>query len=379
MISTIVFCDGRIKLTKKDVIEKINKENISFISFHDINMTTKKVETIDVSEANDLKEYIIGKLKYIIDLSKNCREFELNSTERDTYDKIIESLNNIDDLEILNEQAEILAKKLLTKQNNTTSDGGLVQAIFTHNNMYYYVFIKNEFEDVIERADMKKVDAFIYGEKAPLKTALFEIKKEDVTFKVNQIFVDDSQTSPFAQFWYNDFLNLIPKRDDKSNTTNFLESIQSYWSEVDEEYLINTDNPDIQEEASSIRFELENHSKGFLVDKRTFRLTDYLESLSEENLGMKLNNLDEIKRGFIEMAEDEFFGFDKTFDIDKPVLNKKRYKYAYKPQKNVELSISGRIDSNLVYIKKEKGEYILNIVVDQSIGKEILNSIKVKE
>lgn len=373
-------------MSRKDITDNVTKSTINFMSFHDIDMATRKPSTIDVSTAEDLKEYIIGKLKYIIGHSKNCREFKLSETDSDTYEKITQSLINIGDRNFFNEQAKLLAKKLITKQNNTTSDGGLVQAIFVHDRTYYYAFIKNEFEDVIGRSDMKKIDAFIYGDKAPLKTGLFEIVKEtdsnsEISFNINNIFVDDSQTSPFAQFWYRDFLNLIPKLNNEFSTINFLEAAENFWDKVDESVLIDITNlPDNYSEDNirSIRFDLYNQTKGFMSDKKTFRLEEYLNIFEEELLGFKLNDLDLIKDQFNEMAKDENFGFGKVFDIDKSILNKKRYSFAYKPQKNIKLSISGKVDNNLVYLNENNGQYILNIVVDCESDPSILKYINIK-
>ena len=60
-------------MSRKEITDNVRKETISFMSFHDIDMATRKATPIDVSAAEDLKEYIAGKLKYIIDHSKNCR------------------------------------------------------------------------------------------------------------------------------------------------------------------------------------------------------------------------------------------------------------------------------------------------------------------
>ena len=379
-------------MSRKEITDNVRKETISFMSFHDIDMATRKATPIDVSAAEDLKEYIAGKLKYIIDHSKNCREFKLSETDSDTYEKIIQSLTNIHDNDFLNEQSNLLAKKLITKQNHTTSDGGLVQAIFMHDTTYYYAFIKNEFEDVIGRSDMKKIDAFIYGDKAPLKTGLFEIIEQDennpeTPFYVKNIFVDDSQTSPFAQFWYRDFLNLIPKLDNEFSTINFLEAAENFWSKVDEDVLVDINNlPDsisegnVKENIGALRFELYNQTKGFMVDKKTFRLDEYLNILDKDLLGFQLDNIDLIKHEFNEMADDDNFGFGKVFDIDKPTLNKKRYSFAYSPQKNIRLSISGKVDNNLVYINKDNDndQYILNIVVDPESDPDILKHINIR-
>lgn len=377
-------------MDRKKISEHVSKDNISFMSFHDIDMATRKASAIDVSSAEDLREYIVGKLKYIIDHSKNCREFNLSKTERDTYDKILDSIKKTEDEEFCNNQAKLLTEKLITKQNNTTSDGGLVQVIFKHDTTYYYAFIKNEFEDVIERNDMKKVHAFIYGNKAPLKTCLFEIsevinKDFKRTFKLDNVFVDDSQTSPFAQFWYRDFLNLVPKLNDEFNTMNFLESAENYWNKVDANTLINIEESiknigelETDKLINRVRFDLYNQAKGFLTLEKTFRLEEYLEKLNKDHIGFELNNIEVIKEEFHEMATNDIEGFDKTFDIDKSILKKKRYNFEYKPQQNIKVSISGKVDTNLVYLKKDENQFILNIIVDDESDPDLLKYLKVE-
>ncbi|WP_428817336.1 hypothetical protein ACQR2L_13830 [Clostridium butyricum] len=222
--------------------------NIKFVSLDNIDFENNKVIPRNVT-INDAKDYITSLINTILSTTKK-REFESKKVSH-----TITNINSIVNLFITKEEVastlssskensnnfnkndyntytNTIAQKLLQEQITATNKykqltriqkGSLIQALVEYNNSIIYLSCLIEHSTFIDETDLKYKIGLPKSDKATLKSCMVHYSNKG---DINTIYVSDSKPK-IAEYWYDGFLELIPKRDNRTNTTQIYNSIRN--------------------------------------------------------------------------------------------------------------------------------------------------------
>jgi hypothetical protein len=149
--------------------------------------------------------------------------------------------------------------------------------------------------------------------------------------------VDNTNRGGEAQFWKDDFLNVIPKQDEYFNTTNYIKLCKDF---------VMNELPSKFEVGKSDQIDILNRSVDFFKNNESFENAAF----TEEIFGQPevINSFNEYKDNF---QRENNFSFEESFDISNQAVKRqsRTIKSILKLDKNFHVYIHG--DRNLI----EKG------------------------
>lgn len=200
-------------------------------SVHLIDYENGTTKTIVPPEA--FEEYISELISHI-NSNTTVREFTTASRRTEVISSILDTQVNIDDSETVQNNVNIIAKRLLKKETEAqeriehldiqVQKGSLIQALILDetNGNYTYLLAKVEHSGFIDDADFSFKSGFSKDKKTIWKTCIFDLASTDPNKVPAKVY---SNTE--AKYWWNDFLEVAPVKDDEHNTQAAFKAIDS--------------------------------------------------------------------------------------------------------------------------------------------------------
>ncbi len=200
-------------------------------SVHLIDYENGTTRTVVPPEA--FEEYISELISYI-NSNTTIREFTTVSNRTEVISSILDTQVYIDHADVVQKNANIIASRLLKKETETqeriehldiqVQKGSLIQALIldeaTKNPTY--LLAKVEHGGFIDDADFSFKSGFSKDKKTIWKTCLFDLSSTGTDHIPAKIY---SNTA--AKYWWSDFLELAPVKDDEHNTQAAFKAIDS--------------------------------------------------------------------------------------------------------------------------------------------------------
>lgn len=192
------------------------------------NGTTRTIVPPDAFE-----EYISELISHI-NSNTTIREFTTVSSRTEVISSIIDTQAHIDDSEAVQNNFNIIANRLLHKETEAqeriehldiqVQKGSLIQALILDEitGKYTYLLAKVEHGGFIDDADFSFKSGFSKDKKTIWKTCIFDLANTTSNNIAAKIY---SNTA--AKYWWSDFLELAPVKDDEHNTQVAFKAIDS--------------------------------------------------------------------------------------------------------------------------------------------------------
>lgn len=179
------------------------------------------------------EEYISELISHI-NSNTTIREFTTSSKKTEVISSIFDTKAHINDSDVVQNNFNIIANRLLKKEVEAqeriehleiqVQKGSLIQALILDepNKKYTYLLAKVEHGGFIDDEDFSFKSGFSKDKKTIWKTCIFDLTSADTNIVPAKVY---SNTA--AKYWWNDFLELTPVKDDEHNTQVAFKAIDS--------------------------------------------------------------------------------------------------------------------------------------------------------
>lgn len=235
-----------------------------------------------------------------------------------------------------------LAEKLLQAESVKSENNSLRRnlnikdgVLFVEHSDGKIIIVKLEGSQIKNRDTFEKIDG-LSTDRDYFKLCIFTKDKFD------EIIVVDGNNS-VAKYWATDFLDLIPKRDNQSNTTNLIDSINK-------NNIISTSLKLSDEEKTKITKRIEK----YILFNQTFNQETIFNSLELTDKTITKNEL---------FNEAIFKNIDAQFNLDKKVI-RKAYKSWIKVNEEISIEVNGLkylIEDELLKLDSTNRELVIKI------------------
>lgn len=200
-------------------------------SVHLIDYENGSIRTIVPPEA--FGEYISELISHI-NSNTTVREFTTISRRTEVISSILHTQAHIDDPEAVKNNFSIIANRLLKKETETqeriehldiqVQKGSLIQALILDETTekHTYLLAKVEHGGFIDDTDFSFKSGFSKDKKTIWKTCIYDLASDDPNNVPAKIY---SNTA--AKYWWHDFLELAPIKDDEHNTQAAFKAIDA--------------------------------------------------------------------------------------------------------------------------------------------------------
>lgn len=320
---------------------------VLFKSLHHINRLENEVIYINTDRYERVSEYILRLLEEITTASnKRICEFTRNTSEvRRTIDEFFHG-----NYEHHSQNAERLLEAETRAQAEMRLDieiqkGSLFQTLFRDNNKTYFIISKADHDEFLDDADFSLRQGLPWKKKT-FKAALMEIEDNG---RISEVKIYDRNNS---KYWYEDFLELQPQRNNKHNTSQAFAALDKVFRKYAKKYPADITT-------------LKNTTIGYFRTKRNMNWGDYVnevwneysavdEEFPREAIIQKLNGLPEQNN------------FDTSFPVDRSAITVKMKKQTIPIAENVDLLLKDEVnlynfdpriinDEKYLVIKSESG------------------------
>ena len=327
------------------------------IIFKSINVVNYEVGTVVNKQPPDEFDAHIDELITHIKTNNSVRDYVTSSNKTEVISSVLEVCNDCNEGTFVN-NSNIIAKRLLKVEMETqekvsvlnvnVKKGSLIQALLRDNGKYYYLLAKVQHSDFVDDDDFSFKTGFSKDKKSIWKSCLLDLSDLSSSQFFAKIYTD-----VVAKFWSREFLELVPVRNDESNTRNAFNYIDRTLgkrikkvSKSDYLFLRN---------ASIVYFRTHDHFDYYEM------ITDVFESYPPENIASDaystlIDNLRIIP---------ESNGFDAQFEPDLKCI-KARVRKVFNVTDSIDIVIKDGIDN----LKQA-------ICVDQNISGEKFIKIKI--
>lgn len=246
-------------------------------------------------------EEYISELITHINSNKTIRAFTTASKRTEVITCVLDTHGNAEETERVQENAEIIARRLLLKEKEAQAriehldvnvqKGSLVQALIRdeeHGGMMY-LLAKVEHAGFVDDTDFSFKSGFSKDKKTIWKTCIFDLSQIDGESIPAKIY---SNTE--AKYWWSDFLELCPVKDDAQNTQAAFKAIDSAVSRMIEKvapydhtvirnaFVSHFKTADLLDYDNMVHTVLDNYHSDALPQEQRNALRDHLLTLPEE-------------------------------------------------------------------------------------------------
>lgn len=293
--------------------------------------------------------------------SESVRRYKTLSLNTEVISSIINIIKNTEDNNIVNNNMNIIAKRLLLKEleveqriermNVNVQRGSLIQAVLydSYYDKYAYILAKVEHTGFFDDVDFSVKYGFSKDNKKIWKYCIFEIEDLD-----SDIFYANVHSYIKAKYWSDSFLELEPLETDERNTDKAFRAIDAYI------------NRNIKKKSSRDYICIRNE---FISYFKSHKHIDYLQMVDDIFLDYEPIDLtkDELQKYIDDIKElPSKKGFDMQFNSIQSVINAK-IKKVYDVCTGVQLKITDAIDNINDVIcsgRDSNGELYVKIKVD---------------
>lgn len=315
---------------------------VLFKSLHHINRLENKVIYINTDQYERVSEYIHRLLEEITTASnKRICEFIRNTSEvRRTIDEFAHG-----NYEHHTQNAERLLEAEIRAQAETNFDieiqkGSLFQTLFRDNNRTYFIVSKADHDEFLDDADFTLRQGLPWKKKT-FKAALMEIEDNG---RISEVKIYDRNNS---KYWYEDFLELQPQRNNRHNTSQAFAALDKVFRKYAKKY-----PADI--------ITLKNTTIGYFRTRRNMNWGDYVNEIwneySAENEDFPM---DAIVQRLSRLPEQN--NFDTSFPVDRSAITVRMKKQTIPIAENVDLLLKDEVNLYNFEPKAEGGEKYLVI------------------
>ncbi|HBJ1648633.1 TPA: hypothetical protein LA827_003244 [Clostridium botulinum] len=343
------------------------------IDFENLNVINRKINVADA------KDYIEILMKKILKTDKK-REYERKNVSY-TMDKVNEIVttylpisqvassvelgdpNDNIDIDYYSNFTNLISKKLCQEQSTAREKykhlteiqkGSLVQALVEDNNKIIYLACLVEHATFIDENDLKYKIGLPTSDKATLKSCIVYHSSEG---NLENIFITDTRIK-FTEYWYDGFLELTAKRNDKTNTLEAFKDIRRVL------------NDSLSRISKADCNTLNNSLKVIFTQGGKFDLSECLDFLFNEYTPEKKDlDLSDLRKK-IENKVEKSNKFDTVFTIDNSDIKHLLRNIKYTVTDNIEIKFKTPKKNLKDYIYSTKLEDEEKILVIRNINKE---------
>lgn len=340
-------------------------------SIHIVDYAKKELFKREIPDSFD---DFINELIDHINENKYVRNYKTFSNNTEVIGSILKILNSQLDENFVSTQIDIIAKRLLNKEIDTSNrmkrlgtevqKGSLIQALLhdENNDIYIYVLAKVEHNDFVDDKDFSFKTGFSKSKKTIWKSCLFDLTDPESENFNAKIYSDTG-----AKFWSDDFLELDMINNNEDNTLKAFRAME------------NTLNSALKNVATKDQTTLRNTIISY------FRSNDFInyKEMIEEVLGSydpieaTKKDISSLKEKMLELPEKK--GFDFQFNSVSNVI-KNRIKKEYPVNNGIELKITDAIDDitkTITAHRESNGERYLRIITnnDETYNRFEVNNI----
>ena len=313
-----------MKVKEKNDIQPLEIE-IFFNTIHNIDLKSNFIKPVKLdNNSEDIKDYIKLLIKGIRE-SKNTRLFELKLNS--SLKKEFLNVNSSKTPQLI---ADKLFKEEKTAQKKyvhltTIQKGSLLQASLLVNNKKVYIITKIDLHKYLDENELKTRVGLPF-EKQVLKACIIEFEESSIT----KISICDTKEK-IAEYWVNDFLELIEINSDETNTLKAFKNIDSV--------LIRN----VKDRSGADYTFLRNNVVSYFKTHAQFQVTDFVENVigtyKPQKLDVKIENLKE-KISNLPSNSD----FDSTFNIIESKI-KHTFKHTIQLSEKLDLFIKDEVEN----------------------------------
>lgn len=267
----------------------------------------------------------------------SVRHFKTKSSDTQVISCVLQSFQNKDELDIVNEKSDVIAQRLLEKEieaeqkisqmNIRIQRGSLIQALLYDENAddYTYLLAKVEHSDFVDDSDFTYKTGFSKDKKTIWKSCLIDLSHPDNNIYNAQIYSDT-----VAKFWSDDFLELIAMTDNESNTISAFKALDSSL------------NRSIKQSAPRDHTIIRNAIIHYFKSHEHFDFGEMLDSVLNQYQPVELSQEDvtSLRSKLSELPEKKHF--DRQFETVAKAINA-RIKKVYDVNAGIQIKITDEI------------------------------------
>lgn len=325
------------------------KLDVKALIAHRINLSTEKVEPIDVTDSKPF-DYV-KRLISDVSLNQNGRKFKIRDITTQVIGIVQKAIKKGGTAELIKIAERLLKEEVKVQQKVAhlveVREGILVQSSIVDNDVKKFILCKAELLDYVDGQKFELANGY------PLKRKIY--RSVQITFTdddtIDRILVYDTNNKS-AKYWWDSFMELDQHWDDSYNTVTAFESIDKVLSKI-------------KKDAPNDHMNLRNATIRYFRAKDEFDMDDYLENCIGDYQpfhGDKVN-IDEIKTKIKALPANK--DFDTNFQLVAKEITAK-IKTTINLTADIDLTIKKDIEiDHYISPEKRKGIKYLLIKTDE--------------
>ena len=330
-------------------------------SLHVIDYERNNVNEREIPQTFD--EYVSELITYV-NQNTDVRDFKSKSTQTEVLGCVKEIFRSHSEMDLVRKYSTIIAERLLNKEveaqkkvarlNTNVQKGSLIQALLSDGDDYLYLLAKVEHSDFVDDVDFSFKSGFSKDKKKIWKSCLLDISEIDIADYISAKIYSNT----VAQYWSHDFLELVEKVSDETNTMSAFKAIEKTLNRV------------VKKEAPRDYTLIRNSAISYFRNKTHIDYEALIDSIIGEDYkpaDFPEEKLPQLRDKLKSLPEKEHF--DRQFNSTPSVLSA-RIKKTYEVNEGIQLKVNGEIPDvmeTIVAYRSTDGSRYIRIKTDNEV------------